>query len=137
VAANGVVAVEDLKEVSMGNWEGLTTTEIAERWPKELETIFREGVDLKRGETGESWGELTSRMANAVRGLKPATDEPTVVVAHGGSIRAYISSLTMTNDTHAESLFTPANTAVSHVALTGRGPEILDYAVATHLESLQ
>ena len=137
VAANGVVAVEDLKEVSMGNWEGLTTTEIAERWPKELETIFREGVDLKRGETGESWGELTSRVANAVSGLKPATDEPTVVVAHGGAIRAYISSLTMTNDTHAESLFTPANTAVSHVALTGRGPEILDYAVATHLESLQ
>ena len=134
---DGVVAVDDLKEVSMGNWEGLTTTEIAERWPKELETIFREGVDLRRGETGESWGELTSRVSNAVRGLKHAADEPTIVVAHGGAIRAYISSLTLTSDTHAESLFTPANTSVSHVAKTERGPEILDYAVATHLESLE
>jgi hypothetical protein len=42
----------------------------------------------------------------------------------------------MTNDTHAESLFTPANTSVSHVVITDRGPEILDYAVATHLEAL-
>ena len=137
LALNGVVAIDDFKEVSMGNWESLTTSEIVERWPNELETIFREGVDLKRGETGESWGELTSRFANAVNGLKLAADEPTVIVAHGGAIRAYISSVTMTNDTHAESLFTPANTSVSHVALTQRGPEILDYAVATHLESLQ
>ena len=136
VAANGVVAVDDLKELSMGNWEGLTTAEISERWPGELESIFREGVDLKRGKTGESWGELSSRISNAVIGLKPAMEEPTVVVAHGGAIRAYISSLTMTNDTHAESLFTPANTSVSHVAITDRGPEILDYAVATHLEAL-
>jgi probable phosphoglycerate mutase len=135
VAANGVVAVDDLKELSMGNWEGLTTAEISERWPGELESIFGEGVDLKRGKTGESWGELSSRIANAVTGLKPATAEPTVVVAHGGAIRAYISSLTMTNDTHGESLFTPANTSVSHVVITDRGPEILDYAVATHLEA--
>jgi broad specificity phosphatase PhoE len=137
VALNGVVAVDDLKELSMGNWEGLTTIEISERWPKELESIFRDRVDLKRGETGESWGELTSRFVSAVGGLRPAADEPTVVVAHGGAIRAYMSSLTTTNDTHAESLFTPANTSVSHVAITERGPEILDYAVSTHLESLQ
>ena len=137
MAGSRVGAVGALKGVSVGDWAGLTTTESAERWRKELETIFREGVDLRRGETGESWGELTSRVSNAVRGLKHAADEPTIVVAHGGAIRAYISSLTMTSDTHAESLFTPANTSVSHVAKTERGPEILDYAVATHLESLE
>ena len=137
VAANGVVPVDDLKELSMGKWEGLTTAEIDERWPDVMERIYRHGVDLKRGETGESWGELTSRFANAVAGLEPASAQPTVVVAHGGAIRAYISSLTMNDDTHAESLWTPANTSVSHIAMTDRGPEILDYSVATHLESLQ
>lgn len=137
VASNGVVGVEGLKELRMGKWEGLTTEEIMEGWPDVMEQIYRHGVDLKRGESGESWGELTSRFAAAVDSLDKAESEPTVVVAHGGAIRSYISSLTETDDTYAESLHTPANTSVSHVAMTERGPEILDYGIATHLESLE
>jgi broad specificity phosphatase PhoE len=121
----------------MGKWEGMTTTEIIERWPGVMETIYRDGVDLRRGETGESWGELTQRFSNAVGALGTAASGPTLVVAHGGAIRAYISSLTKTDDSHAESLHTPANTSVSHVAITEDGPEILDYSVAPHLESLR
>jgi len=121
----------------MGKWEGMTTPEIIERWPGIMERIYRDGVDLRRGETGESWGELTQRFSNAVRALDTAITGPTVVVAHGGAIRAYISSLTNNDDSHAESLHTPANTSVSHVAITDDGPEILDYSVAPHLESLQ
>ena len=59
-----------------------------------------------------------------------------MVVSHGGAIRSYVSSLTVTTDTYAESLFTPSNTSVTHVALTGDGPLILDYAVAPHLETI-
>lgn len=137
VASNGVVEVAGLKELNMGKWEGMTTTEIIERWPGVMETIYRDGVDLRRGETGESWGELTQRFSNAVGALGAAAYGPTLVVAHGGAIRAYISSLTKTADSHAESLHTPANTSVSHVAITDDGPEILDYSVAPHLESLR
>jgi broad specificity phosphatase PhoE len=60
-----------------------------------------------------------------------------LAVAHGGAIRSYISSLTKTDDTHSESLYTPANTSVTHVAVTERGPEILDFSISTHLEDLQ
>lgn len=137
VAANGFTPVDDLKELRMGKWEGLTTQDIADQWPGVMETIYRDGVDLRRGEIGESWGELTARFSNAVATLERSPSEPTVVVAHGGAIRSYISSLTSTDDTHAESLATPANTSVSHVALTDHGPEILDFAVAPHLETLQ
>ena len=137
VARNGVIPVEGLKELSMGNWEGLTTSEISERWPDEMEKIFRHGVDLPRGETGETWAQLTKRFSDTVHSLDKASSGPTVVVAHGGAIRSYISSLTETTDTHAESLFTPANTSVTHVALREQGPEILDYSVAPHLDTLQ
>jgi len=137
VARNGIVPVEELKELNMGRWEGLTTDEILERWPGLMETIHRHGVDLRRGETGESWGELTARVRSAMSRIEPAVGEPTVVVAHGGALRAYLASLTAITDTHSQSLFTPANTSVSHVALGDRGPEILDYAVAAHLELLQ
>ncbi|MEA1901966.1 MAG: histidine phosphatase family protein [Actinomycetota bacterium] len=137
IAANGVIPIEDFKEIHMGKWEGMTTDEILAGWSELMEHIFRDGVDLRRGETGESWGELTARFANAVGDIERADGEPTAVVAHGGAIRSYISSLTTNGDSHAESLFTPANTSVSHVGMTERGPEILDYSVAPHLESLQ
>ena len=136
VARNGVISVEELKEIRMGRWEGLTFEEITERWPGVMETIYRDGVDLKRGETGESWGELTTRFSSAIARLELDDSEQTAVVAHGGAIRSYISSLTRTEDTYSESLATPDNTSVTHVAITERGPEILDYSVAAHLENL-
>ncbi len=136
VASNGVVKVEDLKELSMGDWEGLTSEQIMDGWPGRMETIYRDGVDLKRGETGESWGELTARFRGAVHDLTPDQTGVTVVVAHGGAIRSYVSSLTSVRETHAEALFTPPNASVTHVALTKDGPLLLDYAVAPHLETL-
>lgn len=137
LALNGVIEVNGLKEISMGRWEGLTFDDIVDGWPGALETIYRDGVDLKRGETGESWGELTARFASAVGRLPLDEQEQTVVVAHGGAIRSYVSSLTKTKDTYSESLSTPDNTSITHIALTDRGPEILDYSVAGHLEGLE
>jgi len=136
LANNGVVTVDDLKELSMGKWEGLTSPEIMEHAEGLMQSIFMDGVDLRRGEVGESWGELAHRFRNAVHALQPAQGVPTFVVAHGGAIRAYVSSLTSTTDSHAESLYTPKNTSVTHIAFTDHGPLILDYGVATHLESL-
>jgi broad specificity phosphatase PhoE len=137
VASNGVTPIDDLMEINMGEWEGLTTSEIAERWPDIMKTIYEDGVDLPRGATGETWAQLSARIAAAVAALTPANEGPTVAVAHGGAIRSYVSSLTETTDTHSESFFTPANTSVTHVALTEHGPQILDFSVATHLESMQ
>ena len=136
VSVNGAVPVREFMELNMGHWEGLTTDEIASRWPGHLEKIYRDGIDLPRGETGETWRQLAARFTAGLDGLDHDDAEPTVVVAHGGAIRAYVSSLTKTTDTHAESLYTPRNTAITHIAYTEEGPMILDYAVATHLEGV-
>lgn len=136
ISSNGVVTVDGLKELDMGLWEGLTSEEILETWPELMETIYRDGVDLKRGETGESWGELTGRFKTTVHDVEPSHDEPVVIVAHGGAIRAFVGSLTATADSHSESLYTPDNTSITHVAMTAEGPLLLDYGVATHLEGL-
>lgn len=137
VALNGVVSVDDLMEIHMGDWEGMTTDEILERWPDVMEEIYQKGVDLPRGNTGETWAQLSERFAAAIHALEPDEEGHTIVVAHGGAIRSYLSSLTRTTDTHSQSLFTPANTSVTHVALTERGPEIIDFSVAAHIESLK
>jgi broad specificity phosphatase PhoE len=137
VALNGVVPVDDFMEIHMGEWEGMTTAEIAERWGDEMQRIYRDGHDLPRGSTGETWAQLTQRFSSAVQRLEHSEEGFTVAVAHGGAIRSYVSSLTKTTDTHSESLFTPVNTSLTHIAMTERGPEILDYSVAAHLESLE
>lgn len=137
VAVNGIIPVNDFREIHMGEWEGMTIEEIAEKFSDDMEKIYRHGVDLPRGGTGETWAELTTRFSSAISKLDHAEEGPTVVVAHGGAIRSYVSSLTVTDDSHSESLFTPSNTSISHIAITERGPEILDYSVATHLESLE
>jgi broad specificity phosphatase PhoE len=137
VALDGVVPVDGFMEIHMGDWEGMTTQEIAEKWAEDMEKIYRHGHDLPRGFTGETWAQLTERFSTAVTGIDHAEEGLTLAVAHGGAIRSYVSSLTKTTDTHSESLFTPANTSVSHVAMTAHGPEILDFSVSTHLESLQ
>lgn len=136
LASNIPTVVEDLQELNMGKWEDLTSVEIDEQFPGVLDQIYLHGNDLPRGETGETWAQLTARFRSAVESVAFASGEPTVIVAHGGAIRAYISSLTATKDTHAESLYTVANTSVSHVAITKRGPMILDYSVAPHIEGL-
>jgi broad specificity phosphatase PhoE len=137
VASDQIIPVDGLKEMDMGEWEGLTSEEIMRRYPDDMATIYENGVDLPRGRTGENWSELAARVGRTITELSPSEQEPTVVVAHGGAIRSYLGSLTDTTDTHSESLFTPANTSISHVALTGDGPVILDYSVATHLEGIE
>lgn len=137
VALNGVIPIEGFMEIHMGDWEGMTSEEIFERWADDMERIYRDGVDLPRGGTGETWAQLTQRFSEAVGAIEHADEGLTLAVAHGGAIRAYVSSLTETTDTHSESLFTPANTSVTHIAVTELGPEILDYSVSTHLETLQ
>lgn len=136
VAMNGTIPIDDFMEIHMGDWEGMTTEEIIERWPDDLDTIYRDGNDLPRGFTGETWSQLTIRFATAVDAIEHDDEGLTLAVAHGGAIRSYVSSLTETTDTHSESLFTPRNTSVTHVAVTDQGPEILDFSVATHLESI-
>lgn len=136
VALNGTIPIDDFMEIHMGEWEGMTTEEIAEKWAEDMEKIYRDGHDLPRGFTGETWAQLTTRFSTAVGAIEHADEGLTLAVAHGGAIRAYVSSLTETTDTHSESLFTPANTSVTHIAVTDHGPEILDFSVATHLESI-
>ncbi len=51
LASNGITTLDGLKELDMGKWEGLTSDEIYETWPDLMGTIYRDGVDLKRGES--------------------------------------------------------------------------------------
>jgi broad specificity phosphatase PhoE len=72
-----------LVEVRYGDWEGLTLTEISERFPSE-----------SRARDADKWGyvpangESYALLSKRVLGWLEKIDAPTLVVAHGGVLRA-------------------------------------------------
>jgi broad specificity phosphatase PhoE len=125
--------VDDLMEIGMGNWEGLTTEAIKSSDPELFERIFDGGEDLRRGHSGESWAEMSMRVVAAMSGLAFLEGAVNAVVSHGGAIRAYLASLSGGGWEAATSLDTPANTGISHVMWTAAGPKVIDYSLTPHL----
>lgn len=74
------------RELDFGAWEGLASTDIA---PEALGDFWRD-PDTCAPPGGERWSALVERVAAAVADLAPA---PTLVVTHGGAIRATIHAL--------------------------------------------
>lgn len=73
------------RELDFGHWDGQTP----ERLPREALARFWQDPDRNPPPDGERWSHLRSRVAAALAEI----DRPTLVVAHGGSIRAALSLL--------------------------------------------
>ena len=89
------VAVDHrLREVDVGEWQGLTSAAVRTRDPELLARMGR-GEDVRRGRTGETVAELASRVRAALNDVI-ASLEPgrvAVVVCHGVAARAGVASL--------------------------------------------
>jgi 2,3-bisphosphoglycerate-dependent phosphoglycerate mutase len=110
----GLTAVpcQGLREIHVGEWEGLTRTEVEERYPDG----FRRWLDFDRGwEEGETYEEMALRVVPAL--LSFAEEHPgqrVVAVTHGGPMRsAYARAL-----------------GISHREARRRGPAIGNCDVA-------
>lgn len=94
-AAGLPVAVDPrLREVDVGQWQGLTSAEVRRRDPELLAAMGR-GEDVRRGHTGETVAELAERVRSALDDVI-AVVEPgrvAVVVSHGVAGRAGVASL--------------------------------------------
>ena len=83
-----------LREVDVGEWQGLTSAAVRTRDPELLARMGR-GEDVRRGRTGETVAELASRVRAALNDVI-ASLEPgrvAVVVCHGVAARAGVASL--------------------------------------------
>lgn len=82
--------VPNLKEISFGDWEGLTFREINEKWPGVMDNIFKSpaAVEIPGGET---YSKVQERAAKAMDSLiKKHPDDTIVVVSHGATIRTIL-----------------------------------------------
>ena len=130
-----MVVNDDLVEIDFGSWEDLTVSEIEELDPEHYDLIYRQGKDLPRGQSGESFTEAGRRMSAAIAAIVDKHPGSRIgLVTHGGAARAYVAELLDIEFSHRNRLPVMRNTARAHVVYTGRGPLLAEYNVAPHLE---
>ncbi len=102
----------DLRESDIGQWAGLTTSEIKQRFPDEW-AAMQARREVRRG-GGETYGELRARtFAIAQQIVARHAGEQILLVSHGAAIRAMISQA-LGFDLHTmHSLWIGSNTALS------------------------
>ncbi len=90
---NAVIeSIPDLREISLGDWEGLTVDEVKKRFPGSYE---RRGVDIVdfRPRNGESFMDLQQRCWSAFEEISQSAETVTAIVAHAGVNRTLLCSL--------------------------------------------
>lgn len=87
-----VEIVEDMKEIGMGEWEGLPFSEIREKYPEEYE---ERGKDLAyfRPQGGESFVMCQKRAVRVFERISRETRGNVILMAHAGFNRTLISYL--------------------------------------------
>jgi len=84
------VPCPSLREVDVGEWEGLTRAEIERDYPEVIAALEKEPVRTKRP-GGESFGQMESRVWKTLEEIAAAhPGEEVLVVSHGGPMRAVI-----------------------------------------------
>jgi alpha-ribazole phosphatase len=81
----------DLREIDVGQWEGLTPEELYRRFPEHMEAFNRDPARTVRL-GGESYAQLQERALKSLNTLHAAHpgDELVLAVSHGGTIRALL-----------------------------------------------
>jgi probable phosphoglycerate mutase len=81
-----VVARRELREIDVGDWEGLTWPEIEERHPEGARAWHEHGHGWESGETYDQLGERIIAALQRIAADHPA--QRVLVVGHGGTVRA-------------------------------------------------
>ncbi len=87
-----IEVVEDLREIGMGEWEGLPFSEIKERYPKEYEARGRD-IAFFCPPGGESFTDCQKRAVRAFERIRRESRGDVIVMAHAGVNRSLISWL--------------------------------------------
>jgi probable phosphoglycerate mutase len=86
----GVTIEQELREVGMGSWEGMTPAQVRGQDPRGFEDFYRDPVGC-RPPGAESLEDLLSRVGRAYDGLIDARlGRHLLLVAHAGVMRALV-----------------------------------------------
>jgi 2,3-bisphosphoglycerate-dependent phosphoglycerate mutase len=110
-----VERADDLMEVDVGSWSGLTHVEVEARFPQG----FRRWLEYGHGwDDGETYAELGTRVVSGLQRIAAAHPETTILaVTHGGPIRSALAAADgVPFDEARRSIHVIANCAVVRLA---------------------
>lgn len=88
-----VVCDDRLMEIDVAEWEGLTIADVRAAHP-DFAAAAAAGLDVRRGVSGETDGEVGARVGQALREIAAAgSDELVCVVTHGLAMQAGAANL--------------------------------------------
>ena len=88
-----IIEKESLKEISFGDFEGLTFDEIKDKYPKEFQDMIEKGYEYKYP-NGESLIDSYNRVCLELDNIISNNDDRTILIcSHGGTIRNIITYL--------------------------------------------
>lgn len=126
---------DGLMEIDMGQWEGLTNTEVTEIFQDVLDRMFQDGEDMRRGVDGENWAELTERVGSTFDALVDSHREPSLaMVAHGSALRALMLRFLGGGWERARRTGILPNTGYGRLVSNGDRWLVADWGLAPHLE---
>jgi len=92
--APGVVPMEELREISLGSWDGRPIEEVKEEFPEEYERRGEDIFTFKMGNDSENFYDLQYRAIKVLRHILASDDgRNIIIVAHSGIIRAIENNL--------------------------------------------
>lgn len=135
-----VITDPRLREMSFGEWEGLTFEEIGERWPELQKRWLEDPVSLcaPGGEPAEA---LHERLREALRHIykdlsryqaKQGTAATGVIVTHGGALRA-LMAFSSTGSLKSLWKFSVLQASISAGELTPAGLKLTTWNDVSHL----
>jgi alpha-ribazole phosphatase len=117
IAAHRGLPIRDdprLREISFGDWEGLTYAQIQARWPHEMAAWFADPVRVApRG--GETLAQVAGRVQAALDDIvRASADRAVAVIAHGGVLRTLLCTA-LQLDLRAQWRFGLSNASISEL----------------------
>lgn len=136
VLGQSVERFQTWREIDVGDWEGLTREEVAERFPDQIAAL-QGGQTIAIG-GAESWVDLAERARRAyellLSELQPG--DKAAVFAHGGVIASLVGLLFGVLPAKPRRLGNVSNTAITTLRIVGGEPALVRYNDATHVAPL-
>jgi broad specificity phosphatase PhoE len=126
----------DLREIDVGQWEGLTPEELYRRFPEHMEAFNRDPARTVRL-GGESYAQLQARALaalNAIHAAHPG-DELVLAVSHGGTIRALLCHIIGLDLAHFGRLWID-NGSITELRHGAHGWRLVRLNDAAHMEDM-
>lgn len=123
----------DLREVNVGNWQGILVEDINKLFPEQY-AAYSANPGTFTFEGGEKYSDVAIRAIKALEKIAAQNDGKTVVVGtHGGVMRNLVAKWTGVSPENMHTIAMVPNASVTEVVYNNGSFEIIRLAYADHL----